>query len=236
MIFQIFGDKKHKAILLIHTLFTRAEFFSPITELLSKDYYVIIPTLSGHHENSLFISTSDEIRQMKEFLAKNNITSIYAVAGFSLGGNIAYEFFCNTYEIVEKVILDSAPLFHFPSFVKKHFLKKYVKCLRKIKLGNCDVAKELDKCFNEMGKNQESIAPTVSLESLKNLVEACYNTKIHKLPQSELKKVTCIYGNKDAARLCRMRLKKYHLHMMRGYGHCGFYRKNPMEWVKQFIL
>ena len=94
MIFQTFGDKNNKAILLIHTLFTDANFFAPITHLLAKDYFLIVPTLSGHYENSTYQSTEDEIRQTKAFLAENNISHLFAVAGFSLGGNIAYNFFC----------------------------------------------------------------------------------------------------------------------------------------------
>ena len=236
MRFQTFGDKNNKAVLLIHTLFTSADFFAPIMPLLANDYYVIVPTLSGHYENSTFISTDDEIRQIKEFLSENYITSLYAVAGFSLGGNIAYEFFCNNVEMIEKAVIDSAPLFNFPKIVKNHYLKSYTKCLKRIKSGKYDAAKELNKHFNGMGEYQKDIAPIVSQESLNSLVESCYNTKVYKLPQDERKKVTFIYGGKDIARLCKARLKKYHIHKMKSYGHCGFYRENPIEWAKQFIL
>ncbi|MDE7329104.1 MAG: alpha/beta hydrolase [Clostridia bacterium] len=233
---QTFGNKNNKAVLLIHTLFTSADFFSPITQLLANDYFVIVPTLSGHYENSTYVSTVDEIRQIKEFLTENNIKFLYAVAGFSLGGNIAYEFFCNNATMIEKAVIDSAPLFNFPKFVKKHFLKNYTKCLKRIKSGKYDVAQELNKHFNGMGEYQKEIAPIVSQESLNSLVGSCYNTKVYKLSQTELKKVTFIYGSKDIARLCNMRLKKYNIRKMKGYGHCGLYRENPVEWAKQFIL
>ena len=236
MRFETFGDKNNKAVLLIHTLFTSADFFAPVTRLLANDYFVIVPTLSGHYENSTFLSTADEIRQIKKFLSENNVVSLYAVAGFSLGGNIAYEFFCNNAEMCEKAVIDSAPLFNFPKVVKNYYLKSYTKCLKRIKSGKYDTAKELNKYFNGMGEYQKDIAPTVSQESLNSLVGSCFNTKVYKLPQDELKKVTFIYGSKDIARLCKARLKKFHIHKMKGYGHCGFYRENPVEWVKQFIL
>ena len=235
MIFNTFGDKNNKAVLLIHTLFTSADFFTPIRDLLAKEYFVITPTLSGHYENSVFISTSDESRQIKEFLAANAITSLYAVAGFSLGGNIAYEFFCENSEMIEKAIIDSAPLFNFPKLIKNYYLKSYTKCLRKIKSGKYDAAKELNKYFNGMGEFQKDIAPTVSYESLNSLVISCFNTKIYKLPENQLKKVTFIYGNKDIARLCKVRLKHYQISKMKGYGHCGYYREAPVELAKKFI-
>ena len=233
---QTCGNKNNIAVLLIHTLFTSAGFFAPITQFLAKDYFVILPTLSGHYENSTFVSTADEIRQIYEFLSENNVASVYAVAGFSLGGNIAYEFFCNNAEMIEKAVIDSAPLFNFPKAVKNRFLKSYSKCLKRIKSGKYDVAKELNKYFNGMGEFQKDIAPIVSQESLNRLVESCYNTKIYKLSQENMKKVTFIYGSKDIARFCKVRLKKYHIHKMKGYGHCGFYRKNPVEWINQFII
>ncbi|MDE6586480.1 MAG: alpha/beta fold hydrolase [Clostridia bacterium] len=236
MKFQTFGNKNNKAVLLIHTLFTSSDFFAPVTQFLAKDYFVIVPTLSGHYENSTFISTEDEIRQIKEFLSENNVVSLYAVAGFSLGGNIAYEFFCNNAVMTEKAVIDSAPLFNFPKFIKKHFLKNYTKCLNRIKSGEYDTARELNKHFNGMGEYQKDIAPIVSQESLNSLVESCYNIKVYKLSRDVRNKVTFIYGSKDIARLCKGRLKKYHIHKMKGYGHCGFYRENPVEWAKQFIL
>ncbi len=235
MIFNTYGDKNNKAVLLIHTLFTSADFFIPIRDLLAKDYFVITPTLSGHYENSVYISTSDEIRRIKEFLAENAIISLYAIAGFSLGGNIAYEFFCTNSEMIENAIIDSAPLFNFPKLIKNHYIKSYAKCLKRIKSGKYDIAKELDKYFNGMGEYQKDIAPTVSLESLNSLVGSCFNTKVYKLPEKELKKVQFIYGTKDIARLCKVRLKHYRIHKMKGYGHCGFYREAPVEWTKLFI-
>ena len=236
MKFQTFGEKGNKAVLLIHTLFTGADFFAPVTPLLSGDFYVIVPTLSGHYENSTFISTADEIRQIKEFLSENNVASLYAVAGFSLGGNIAYEFFCKNAGMIEKAVIDSAPLFNFPKVVKKYYLKSYTKCLKRIKSGKYDAAEELNKYFNGMGEYQKDIAPIVSQESLNSLVGSCFDTRVYKLPQDEIKKITFVYGSKDIARLCKVRLKKYDIHKMKGYGHCGFYRENPVEWAKRFIL
>lgn len=236
MIFKTFGNKNNKAVLLIHTLFTSADFFAPVTDLLAQDYFVITPTLSGHYQNSVYISAENEIRQIKEFLTANAINSLYAVAGFSLGGNLAYRFFCENSEMIEKAVIDSAPLFDFPKIIKNHFLKSYTKCLKKIKSGNCDVAKELNKHFNGMGKYQKDIAPEVSFESLNNLVESCFNNKVYKLPEKQLQKVTFIYGNKDIARLCKARLKNCRIHKMKGYGHCGYYREAPAEWAKKFIL
>ena len=87
-----------------------------------------------------------------------------------------------------------------------------------------------------MGEYQKDIAPEISFESLNNLVESCFYNKVYKLPEKQLQKVTFIYGNKDVARLCKARLKNCRIHKLKGYGHCGYYREAPAEWVKKFIL
>ncbi len=235
MKFYTFGSPNNKAVLLIHTLFTDANFFAPVTDLLAEKYFVITVTLSGHYENSTYQSTEDEIAQIKAFLAENNIPSLYAVAGFSLGGNIAYNFFCKNASTIEKAVIDSAPLFCFPKFIRKLSYKKYSKCLKRIKSGDYDIAKELNKCFNGMGEHQKAVAPTVSFDSLKNLVESCFHNKKRKPDKNEIDKITFVYGSKDIARLCKYRLKGYHIRKIKGLGHCGLYRLNPIEWVNEFI-
>lgn len=236
MEFYTYGNPNNKAIILIHTLFTSADFFAPITQMLSESFFVITPTLSGHHTNSTYRSTDDELRQIKDFLTERGITSVYAVAGFSLGGNIAYNFYCQNSNMIEKAIIDSAPLFRFPSFVKRRFYKSYEKCLRKIKQEDCDIPKELNKCFNGMGEYQKNVAPTVSFDSLKNLVESCYNNKMYKLTKQDKNKISFVYGTKDISRLCKYRLKGYKIRKFKGLGHCGLYRKTPVEWAKEFLL
>ncbi len=235
MKFFTYGNKDNKAVLLIHTLFTDANFFAPITDLLAEKYFVIAVTLSGHHENSTYLSTQDEIRQINEFLQENNISSLHTVAGFSLGGNIAYNFFCENTSMVENAVLDSAPLFKFTKFIERHFYKKYSKCLKKIKGGDCDIAKELNKFFKGMGEYQAAVAPTVSFDSLKNLIESCFSNKKRKLEKSEIEKITFVYGTKDIARLCKYRFNGYRIRKFKGLGHCGLYRQNPQKWVEEFI-
>lgn len=159
MKFYAFGNPAHRAVMLIHTLFTSYKFFTPAINLLSKNYYVIAPTLSGHHENSEFISTQDEITKIENFLKERGITSLYALAGFSLGGNIAYEFFCKHPGTVERCVIDSAPMFDFPKIIERHFYKDYMGCLKAIKTEGCDVAAELDKHFNGMANTKKRSPP-----------------------------------------------------------------------------
>ncbi|MCM1545598.1 MAG: hypothetical protein NC033_01040 [Clostridiales bacterium] len=209
-----------------------------LVEICGKDYYFIIPTMSGHYENSEYVSMYEEEITITNFLKQNNIKKVAVLLGFSLGGNTAFDLFAKDLVQADKVIIDSAPLFDFPKAIKSIFHKKYMRCLKKIKSGDVDVAKELNKCFNGMGEVQKEIAPNVSFGSLKNLVNACFAIKAPEISAEKQSKITFLYGTKDEAKLCKMRIKKYknaNIVNLKGFRHCGLYQSNPKEYVDRFI-
>ncbi len=97
---------------------------------------------------------------------------------------------------------------------------------------------ELNKCFNGMGEAQQHIAPIVTIESLKNLLESCYNVETPKLDVALQKKLTFVYCTKDIARLCLPRIKKYknsEFIKVNSLGHCGYFRTSTDEYIKRLI-
>ena len=233
-----YGNKEKEKILLLHPMFTNANFFDFVIDRLSNKYYLIIPTYSGHYENSYYISMEDEEKTIDEFLKENNIDKLKAIIGFSLGGNIAFHYFCNNQDKVDQVIVDSAPIFKIPNIIKKYFYNKYKKCLLKIKEHPETAVNELNKCFNGMGEVQQSVAPIVTIESLKNLLESCYNMKTPKLEEESQRKITFVYGTNDIARICLPRIKKYknsEFIKINSLGHCGYFREKTDEYIKRLI-
>ena len=235
---ETFGDKSKPAFLAIHPMFTGGFFLEKLIELCQNDYYFIIPTMSGHYANSEYASMAEEEATITEFLRQNNIDKLSVLLGFSLGGNMAFDLYAKDLVSAEKVIIDSAPLFNFPKFIQQHFYKKYERCLKKIKSGGVDVAKELNKCFNGMGEVQQNVAPTVSFNSLKNLVDSCFGINAPSMSAEKQSAVTFVYGSKDEARLCLSRLKKYkkaRFVKLKGYGHCGLFQSDVEQYVNKFI-
>ena len=233
-----FGDRNKEKILLIHPMFTSANFFKSFVEKLKDDYFFIIPTLSGHAENSTYVSTEQEENALNEFFTNNQIDRLKLVVGFSLGGNIAFNYFCKNTEKIDKVVVDSAPLFCFPKLVKRHFYKKYKNCLAKVR-ENADKAEyELNKCFHGMGESQKAVAPLVSNDSLNGLIESCYNNKLPTLFEATQRKIVFVYGTKDIARLCLSRIRKYKhskFLILRGYNHCEFFMTKQDEYINQLV-
>lgn len=101
-----------------------------------------------------------------------------------------------------------------------------------------NTVKELNKCFNGMGEVQQYIAPIVTIESLKNLLDSCYLIEVPKLDIASQRKITFVYGTKDIARLCLPRIRKYKYSefiKVDSLGHCGYFRKNTDEYIKRLI-
>lgn len=235
---ETFGDKTKPAFMAIHPMFTGGFFLDNLVELCKDDYYFIIPTMSGHYENSEYVSREDEENTIVEFLKVNGIEKLGVLLGFSLGGNMAFDLYAQNLINADKVIIDSAPLFDFPKFIRNYFHNRYKGCLKKIKIEGADVAKELNKCFNGMGEVQQKVAPTVSFESLKNLVSSCFGVKVPKMSEERQRALTFVYGTKDEARLCLNRVRKYKkakFVKLKGYRHCGLYQLDAEEYVKRLI-
>lgn len=233
-----YGNIENEKVLLIHPMFTNSNFFEGIVEKLKDRYFLIVPTLSGHDKKSTYISLSQEEKEIDDFLKNRNISKIKMIVGFSLGGNIAFDYFCKNSDRIDKVVVDSAPLFKFPKFIKNHFFKKYLKCLRKVRSNKENAVEELNKCFHGMGESQKDIASIVTDESLKNLMESCYNISLSNLNEDQQRKITFVYGTKDIARMCIPRIKKYtksDFVILDGFNHCEYFMKQPEEYIKRFI-
>lgn len=235
---ETFGDNTKPVFLAIHPMFTGAFFINNLIKICGENYYFVVPTMSGHYENSEYVSRAEEENTIAEFLKTNGIEKVAVLLGFSLGGNMAFDMYAQGLVNADKVIIDSAPLFNFPKFIQNHFYNKYKRCLKKIKNGGVDVAKELNKCFNGMGEVQKDVAPTVSIESLKNLVISCFGVDVPKMSEERQGAITFVYGSKDEAKLCLSRVKKYkkaRIVKLKGYRHCGLYQADPKEYVERFI-
>ena len=233
-----YGNRNNENILLFHPMFTSAEFFNSFVEKLQDEFFFIVPTLSGHSHGSTYVSVEEEERQLDQFLQSNGIDKIKLVIGFSLGGNIAFDYFSKNSSKTEKVVVDSAPLFNFPRFVKRHFLSKYKKCLQKVRQNPTKAADELNKNFHGMGNAQKEVAQIVTDESLTGLIESCYNVDLPRLTETEQSKITFLYGTKDIAKLCLPRIRRYkHSSFVKlsGLNHCEYFMEHQDEYIQKFV-
>ena len=59
MYIETFGNKEKPVVLAIHPMFTGGFFLKNLIDYCKDDYFFIIPTMSGHYENTIYVSMSD---------------------------------------------------------------------------------------------------------------------------------------------------------------------------------
>ena len=89
-------------------------------DTLSKSYYVIIPTLDGHSEDSQtqYISTEYCAEQIIKYIGKSPAKKLQLLYGLSLGGQIALEMMSSKPDIAEKAVIDGSIFYPQPKLAK----------------------------------------------------------------------------------------------------------------------
>ncbi|MCM1043161.1 MAG: alpha/beta hydrolase [Corallococcus sp.] len=228
-----YGNKFNDKIILLHPLMSDANFFKRIIEKLRDKYFLIVPTLSGHYEGSTFVSTQDEELQLTQHLRRSGITHVKMIIGFSLGGNIALDYFCRNSDKIDKLIVDSAPLFNLQPLARRAFFKKYKSRVR-YEQGKQQTLEE----DNERAAFFQTAAKYITDKSLQNLVKSCYKVRLPKASKDAQKRMTFIYGTKDKARGCLKRLRLYRegtFYTLDDYKHCELFLTQPDAYIDKFI-
>ncbi|MBO6194387.1 MAG: alpha/beta hydrolase [Clostridiales bacterium] len=91
MIFHTYGNKENKAIILIHGVLTPWQIWNTAAEKFRKDYYVIVPELDAHTEDTptVFHSVEEEAQRIIEYINSELNGHVFLLAGLSMGGRIA---------------------------------------------------------------------------------------------------------------------------------------------------
>ncbi len=160
MKFETCGEKGKPAILFFHAMGVVGKSSMRIAEHLKEDYFSIMPTATVYCHKEKYISKEDEIRQVEDFLNKNDIHNIALVCASSLGADIAMSFLSQTKRKIEHVFIDGGQYAQINLFTRRimtPFLYFAIRSLYKKNGENlgkilwCD-DKELRPYFVEAGK------------------------------------------------------------------------------------
>lgn len=110
MKFHEFGNKENLPILLIHGGGNAWWNYLRQARVLSKNYYVILPTLDGHGEeyDTEYVSTTDSAKKIISYIDENCGGSLFLLCGVSLGGQIVIEMLSLRSDITQKAIIDGS--------------------------------------------------------------------------------------------------------------------------------
>lgn len=106
MKFETLGRREAPAILFFHAMGVTGASSEPVAKHLQDRYFCILPTSTVYCAGQKYISKADEVRQVEEFLRKQNAKQIAMVVASSMGADLAMEFLTTTQYPVEHIFFD----------------------------------------------------------------------------------------------------------------------------------
>ncbi|MDR3289603.1 MAG: hypothetical protein LBT22_09265 [Peptococcaceae bacterium] len=125
MIFETMGDPgTPKKGLLLHAMAADGSQFRAIGRRLEAEYFLLLPTFDGHHQEgkTVFTTLDDQVDKILRELWRRGITELDFIAGTSLGALAAFELYKRQTLKVRKYVFDGGPFFLLNQ-VQKRFLR-----------------------------------------------------------------------------------------------------------------
>ena len=253
MIIKTVGNKDNPVMIMIPGMFCTYEMPGIIAEYLKDDFFILLPTLDGHHEEEpVYHSKREDARKIIEWLQANNITRIALLQGTSMGAEVAMEIADQIDIPVDNYLFDGGPFFHFPRFFRALMARKFMSFMKKVKGKEKDTA--IDDLMNDPfvkklgGDSLEAyrglmggfceVSRWIDRDSVRRISDTCYKCDLPDLPDDTVRRFVFLYSEKEPARQAERRLKKKfpsaRFIVMKGYGHGGFQGEQP-QLYSEFI-
>ena len=110
MRFHTYGDPAMPPIMLIHGGGNAWWNYLRQARALAERYYVILPTLDGHGEESAvpYVSTERSADELLDYIDTHCGGHLFALGGVSLGGQIVIELLSRRADVARKAIIDGS--------------------------------------------------------------------------------------------------------------------------------
>ena len=104
-----YGAHNSQTVILLHGGGLSWWNYREVALLLADKYHVVLPILDGHADSDApFTSIEDNAARLIAYIDKHHCSSVYAVGGLSLGGQIAVEMLTQRSDICRFALLESA--------------------------------------------------------------------------------------------------------------------------------
>ena len=242
MLFHTFGDADKKTVLLIHGMLTPWQIWQSAVDYFSESYFVIVPELDAHTEDSVteFLSIEDEAAQIKAYLQKQNRKELFAICGLSMGGSIA-AVLAGLPEIhPEFLVLDGAPLLPTSGIVKKIMTRSYLTILRKSKNRDPKILESFKKNFlpEKHLENYLKIADHIEEQSVINIIESVF-CEFPFTKYDDYCKILFMHGtkgNESVSKKSASRMKRSNpqtvIKCYNGYAHAQLACFEEKKWIR----
>lgn len=106
MLFETLGNKTNSAVLFFHAMGVTGASSERVAKYLQDKYFCILPTSTVYCAGQKYISKTDEVRQVEEFLRGQGVERLALVVASSIGADLAMAFLTQTGLSVEHVFFD----------------------------------------------------------------------------------------------------------------------------------
>lgn len=238
MEYREYGEKYSPTIVLIHGETLGPWSYHEVASLLSQDYHVIVPTLKGHGvslEN--FVSIEDSSLEIENFIQKYYEGHIYAMAGFSVGGQIVLNILSHHERICEFAIIESIDILEASgmiSFMQPLLNVNYTllkqKWFAKIQSDSMHVPKHLFDYYYRDVSN-------ISKETLTQIIKESYRFTMPYGLKKCRSHTLILFGEKEShaikksSRLISQKLSYSQLYQLKKMGHGEFFMTHPKHYI-----
>lgn len=106
MLFETLGNKTNAAVLFFHAMGVTGASSERVAKYLQDKYFCILPISTVYCAGQKYISKTDEVRQVEEFLRGQGVERLALVVASSIGADLAMAFLAQTGRSVEHVFFD----------------------------------------------------------------------------------------------------------------------------------
>ena len=106
MLFETLGEEKAPAVLFFHAMGVNGASSEPVARYLQENYFCVLSTSTVYCHGQRYVSKADEVRQVEEFLRRQEVERLALVTASSIGADLALEFLTRTELPVEHAFFD----------------------------------------------------------------------------------------------------------------------------------
>ncbi len=238
-----FGDKNNKVVMLIHGMLTPWQMWQDAIAFFEKDYYVVVPELDAHtqHEVSRYKSVEDEADKIKEYIKENLDGKVFMLCGLSMGGRIAATIAKDKSLMIERLVLDGAPLGKMPGILISFMKKSYKSIIRKSKARDKKVLKNCEKVFlpKKFIPDFLKVADKMEDASIDNILESVFSGFKYVKYNSEMK-ILFLHGtksNESVSMKSAAKMKEVNpqtvIKCFKGYAHARLACFEQPKWIEE---
>ncbi|WP_160316211.1 alpha/beta fold hydrolase [Acetobacterium bakii] len=202
MKFKEFGNKQHKAIILIHGYGISWRMWQPQIKAFSNDYFVIVPVLDGHdtENNSPFTTVEKAAADIIDYVLQTYGNQVFAICGASLGATIAADILAQNRLEIAKAIIDAGPIVPMNPFLLKLSVNYRISQAHSMKKGSRRLKQLLSRTFYppEMVDDVFRIGANMTDESCRNVHLSVFNYALPPSIADTKTDITYWYGSKEA--------------------------------------